>query len=60
MREKISKTSPSTQFSIRVILSRVYIQLDTRPIKEGLWEGRFLKKGRFLKEGRRFMKELRT
>ena len=31
-------TSPSAQFSIRAILSRVYVQLDARPIKEGLWE----------------------
>src|SRR6266498_2242050 len=45
---------PSAQFSVRVILSRVYVQLDARPIEEGLWEGRFLK------EGRRFMEELRT
>src|SRR6266536_3019941 len=28
-------TSPSTQFSIRVILSRVYVQLDARSIEEG-------------------------
>src|SRR6266498_268738 len=31
---KMKKTSPSTQFSVRAILSRVYIQLDTRPIKK--------------------------
>src|SRR6266536_2825466 len=36
------KISPSAQFSIRAILSRVYVQLDARPIEEGLWEGRFL------------------
>src|SRR6266536_1403949 len=28
-------TSPSAQFSIRAILSRVYVQLDTRPIEKG-------------------------
>ncbi len=28
------KTSLSTQFSVRAILSRVYIQLNTRPIEE--------------------------
>ena len=27
--------SLSAQFSVRVILNRVYIQLDARPIKEG-------------------------
>ena len=27
-------TPPSAQFSIRVILSRVYVQLDTRPIEK--------------------------
>ena len=32
-------TSPLAQFNIRVILS-VYIQLDARPIKKGLWESR--------------------
>ena len=47
-------TSPSAQFSIRAILSRVYVQLDARPIEEGLWEGRFLR------EGRIFVEELRT
>src|SRR6266487_3707295 len=31
-------TSPSAQFSIRVILSRVYVQLDTRPIEKGCRE----------------------
>ena len=31
---KIEKTSSSTQFSVRVILSRVYVQLDARPIKK--------------------------
>src|SRR6266536_2399438 len=51
---KCHKPSPSAQFSVRAILSRVYVQLDARPIEEGLWEGRFLK------EGRRFMEELRT
>ena len=51
MRENISLLA---QFSIHVILSRVYVQLDTRPIKEELWEGRFLKKGR------KFIKEFRT
>ncbi len=29
------ETSLSAQFSIRAILSRVYIQLDIRPIEEG-------------------------
>ena len=48
------KISPSAQFSIRAILSRVYIQLNARLIEEGLSEDRFLK------EGRRFMEELRT
>ena len=28
-------TSPSAQFSIRAILSRVYVQLDARPIEKG-------------------------
>src|SRR6266498_1879803 len=28
-------TSPSAQFSIRAILSRVYVQLDARPIGKG-------------------------
>ena len=51
---KMEKTSPLTLFSVRAILSRVYVQLDARPIKEGLWEGRFLKKVR------RFIEELRT
>ncbi len=32
--EKKHKTSPSAQFNIRAILSRVYIQLDARPIKK--------------------------
>ena len=50
----MEKISPSTQFSVRAILSRVYVQLDTRPIEEGLWEGRFLR------EGRMFVEELRT
>ena len=50
----MEKTSPSTQFSVRAILSRVYVQLDARPIEEGLWEGRFLR------EGRMFVEELRT
>src|SRR6266498_3368149 len=31
-------TSPSAQFSIRAILNRVYVQLDTRPIKKGCRE----------------------
>ncbi len=48
------KISPSAQFSVRVILSRVYVQLDARPIEERLWEGRFLK------EGRMFVEKLRT
>src|SRR6266536_6657146 len=39
-------TSPSAQFSIRAILSRVYVQLDARPIEEELWEDRFLREGR--------------
>ena len=54
MRGKISKISLLAHFSVRVILSRVYVQLDTRLIEEGLWEGRFLK------EGRRFIEEFRT
>ena len=41
-------------FSVRVILSRVYVQLDARLIKEGLWEDRFLR------EDRIFVEELRT
>ena len=48
------KTSPSAQFSVRVILSRVYVQLDARPIKKELWEDRFLR------EGRMFVEELQT
>src|SRR6266536_2732956 len=28
-------TSPSAQFNIRAILSRVYVQLDARPIEKG-------------------------
>ena len=51
MRESIS---PLAQFSVRAILSRVYVQLDARLIEEGLWEGRFLR------EGRMFVEELRT
>src|SRR6266536_715709 len=31
-------TSPSAQFSIRAILSRVYVQLDARPIEKGCRE----------------------
>src|SRR6266545_4059688 len=31
-------TSPSAQFNIRVILSRVYVQLDARPIEKGYRE----------------------
>src|SRR6266487_4344272 len=31
-------TSPSAQFSIRAILSRVYVQLDARPIEKGYRE----------------------
>src|SRR6266536_3456845 len=31
-------TSPSTQFNIRAILSRVYIQLDARPIEKNYRE----------------------
>ena len=34
VRGKIEKTSTLTQFSIRAILSHVYIQLDARPIEE--------------------------
>src|SRR6266498_4043790 len=30
--------SPSAQFNIRAILSRVYVQLDARPIKKGCRE----------------------
>ncbi len=33
---KMEKISPLTLFSVRVILNRVYIQLDARPIEEGL------------------------
>ena len=33
---KMEKISPLTLFSVRAILSRVYIQLDTRLIEEGL------------------------
>src|SRR6266498_1391034 len=51
---KCHKPSLSAQFSVRAILSRVYVQLDARPIEEGLWEGRFLR------EGRMFVEELRT
>ena len=54
MRGKISKISLLVYFSVRVILSRVYIQLDARPIKDGLWEGPFLR------EDRIFVEELRT
>src|SRR6266536_1291779 len=32
---KCHKPSPSAQFSVRAIPSRIYIQLDTRPIEEG-------------------------
>src|SRR6266498_2002542 len=32
------KISPSAQFSIRAILSRVYVQLDVRPVEEGYRE----------------------
>src|SRR6266536_2958061 len=32
--KKIEKTSPSTQFSVRAILSCMYVQLDTRPIEK--------------------------
>ena len=31
---KIEKISPLTQFSVRAILNRVYVQLDARPIKK--------------------------
>src|SRR6266536_3927804 len=49
--EKKHKISPSAQFSVRAILSRVYVQVDARPIEEGLEEGRFLRGGRiFVKE----------
>src|SRR6266498_3538778 len=34
----MEKTSPSAQFSVRVILSRVYVQLDVRPVEEGYRE----------------------
>ena len=34
------ETSLSAQFSVRAILSRVYVQLDARLIEKGLWEGR--------------------
>src|SRR6266536_2887016 len=32
---KCHKPSPSAQFSVRAIPSRVYVQLDARPIEEG-------------------------
>ena len=32
---KKHKISPSAQFSVRAILSRVYVQLGVRPIEEG-------------------------
>src|SRR6266498_3957901 len=35
---KMEKTSPSTPFSVRAILNRVYVQLDARPIEEGYRE----------------------
>src|SRR6266508_6392293 len=35
---KMEKTSPSTLFSVRAILSRVYVQLDVRPVEEGYRE----------------------
>ncbi len=47
VREKYNTLS-LTQFSVRAILSRIYVQLDTRPIEEGLWEDRI------------FVEELRT
>ncbi len=50
----MEKISLLIQFSVRAILSRVYVQLNTRPIEEGLWEDRFLR------EGRIFVEELRT
>ncbi len=50
----MEKILSSTQFNIRAILSRVYVQLDARLIEERLWEGRFLR------EGCMFVEELRT
>src|SRR6266511_3189556 len=35
---KMEKTSPSTLFSVRAILNRVYVQLDARPVEEGYRE----------------------
>src|SRR6266498_3829109 len=35
---KMEKTSLSTLFSVRVIFSRVYVQLDVRPVEEGYRE----------------------
>src|SRR6266536_5759221 len=34
----MEKTSPSTLFSVRAILSRVYVQLDVRPVEGGYRE----------------------
>src|SRR6266511_5740035 len=34
----MEKISPSIQFSVRAILSRVYVQLDARPVEEGYRE----------------------
>ena len=53
VREK-AKSHPQPNSIIRAIPSHMCVQLDARPIEEGLWEGRFLK------EGRMFMEELRT
>ncbi len=50
----MKKISLLILFSVRVILNRVYIQLNTRLIEEGLWKDRFLKKGCM------FVEELRT
>src|SRR6266498_917936 len=35
---KMEKISPLNLFSVRVILSRVYVQLDVRPVEEGYRE----------------------
>ena len=50
----MEKISFLTLFSVRVILSRVYVQLDARLIEKELWEDRFLR------EDRMFVEELRT
>src|SRR6266498_3063294 len=54
---KYHKPSPSAQFSVRAIPSRIYIQLDARPIEESCGKVVFLKKDRVLKEGRVLKKD---